>query len=78
MLSKKTNAGAFLCTEKCPSFRFFGDFRTTIFFSIFTDLWLCSLDKKNATDLAGLAVVGRPIEGMTHLLSDTTPPFMDH
>ena len=30
--SKKTNAGAFLCTEKCPSIRFFGESRTTNFF----------------------------------------------
>ena len=30
--SKKMNAGAFLCTEKCPSIRFIGKSRTTNFF----------------------------------------------
>ena len=35
----KKNAGAFLCTEKCPSVCFFGESRTTIFFLRFTDLY---------------------------------------
>ena len=37
--SKQTNTGTFLCTEKCPSVRFFGESRTTYFFSRFTDLY---------------------------------------
>ena len=36
--SKKTNAGAFLCTEKCPIVHFFGESRITYFFLRFTDL----------------------------------------
>ena len=35
---KKTNAGAFLSTEECPSVRFFGESKTTYFFPRFTDL----------------------------------------